>query len=220
MILEYKTVHMDGEVEIIIEKSKFIGYVRPIKTESEGNNFIEEIRTKHHNATHNVTAYMLGWNDEIQKYNDDGEPTGTAGVPVLEVIKKESLKNVAIVVTRYFGGVKLGSGGLIRAYTKTAKQALDAGRIITRYLFKLVAIQVEYTLSGKLQNELIKYQYLIKNIEYTENVKIYVYVKADRVENLKKHVIDFTSSRCTFTTIKEEYLTELDGKIMMDKNIK
>ncbi len=120
MLKEYKTLLAYGEGEITIEKSKFIGYATPIKSEEEAIAFIENIRTKHWNATHNVPAYIVGENNEIQRYSDDREPSGTAGIPILEVIKKEDLRNVAVVVTRYFGGIKLGTGGLVRAYTKGA----------------------------------------------------------------------------------------------------
>ena len=131
-MIEYKTLAKAGSDEIIIEKSRFIGYCAPVSSEEEALEFIEKIKKKHYDATHNVFAYVVGLDNNIQRYNDDGEPSGTAGVPILEVIKKEDLRNVVIVVTRYFGGIKLGTGGLIRAYTKGAKIALDAGIIIKK----------------------------------------------------------------------------------------
>ena len=111
----YKTLHEFGMDEIIIEKSTFIGYAKPIKTEEEAIEFVNEIKKKHKDATHNVWAYTVGKTMNIQRYSDDGEPQGTAGIPTLEVIKKEDLRDVVVVVTRYFGGVKLGAGGLVRA---------------------------------------------------------------------------------------------------------
>lgn len=128
MLERYKTVRRAGEKEIVIKKSRFIGHVRPVETEDEAIAFIEEIKKKHWNATHNCSAYMIGERDEIQKQSDDGEPSGTAGKPILEVIKNQGLKNVAIVVTRYFGGIMLGAGGLIRAYTDGAVAAIEAGK--------------------------------------------------------------------------------------------
>ena len=131
----FRTIHDYGCDEIIINKSKFIGYASPINSEDEAIEFINQIRKKHSDATHNVYAYVYGDNNSIQRYSDDGEPSGTAGMPVLNVIKLEDLRNVVVVVTRYFGGVKLGAGGLVRAYTKGAKIGLDNGIIVDKILF-------------------------------------------------------------------------------------
>src|SRR5699024_7098601 len=119
MLSKYYTVKYKGADEVVIQKSRFIGYVKRVESEEEAQNFIQEIKKKHHDATHNCSAYVIGENDQIQKANDDGEPSGTAGIPILEVIKKQHLKDTAVVVTRYFGGIKLGAGGLIRAYGGT-----------------------------------------------------------------------------------------------------
>src|SRR5690606_36119864 len=117
MLNKYYTVKQAGSHEIIIQKSRFIGYVERVNTENEANEFIQKIKKQHYNATHNCSAYIIGDHDQIQKANDDGEPSGTAGIPMLEVLKRLNLKNTAVVVTRYFGGIKLGAGGLIRAYS-------------------------------------------------------------------------------------------------------
>src|SRR5699024_5195396 len=119
MLTEYYTIKGEGSHEVIIQKSRFIGYVKRVVTEEEAQSFIQTIKKKHHDATHNCSAYIIGDHDQIQKANDDGEPSGTAGVPMLEVLKRQTLKNTAVVVTRYFGGTKLGAGGLIRAYGST-----------------------------------------------------------------------------------------------------
>ncbi|MNO59369.1 IMPACT family member YigZ [compost metagenome] len=150
----YKTVRKAGEKEIVIKKSRFIGHVKPVETEEDAVLFIEEIKKRHWNATHNCSAYMLGERDEIQKQSDDGEPSGTAGKPILEVIKNQGLKNVAIVVTRYFGGIMLGAGGLIRAYTDGAVAAIEAGEAITRVLHREIYVELDYTWLGKAENEL------------------------------------------------------------------
>src|SRR5699024_6483666 len=155
----YKTLHEFGMDEIIIEKSKFIGYAKPIKTEEEAIEFINEIKKKHKDATHNVWAYTLGKSMNIQRYSDDGEPQGTAGIPTLEVIKKEDLRDVVVVVTRYFGGVKLGAGGLVRAYTKGAKVGIDAGKVVSKVLYKDVRIKIDYNQHGKDQNEIMNMNY-------------------------------------------------------------
>ena len=137
----YKTLHEFGMDEIIIEKSTFIGYAKPIKTEEEAIEFVNEIKKKHKDATHNVWAYTVGKTMNIQRYSDDGEPQGTAGIPTLEVIKKEDLRDVVVVVTRYFGGVKLGAGGLVRAYTKGAKIGIDAAKVIEKVMYKKLELK-------------------------------------------------------------------------------
>ncbi|MNO84942.1 IMPACT family member YigZ [compost metagenome] len=154
MLERYKTVRKAGEKEIVIKKSRFIGHVKPVETEEDAVLFIEEIKKRHWNATHNCSAYMIGERDEIQKQSDDGEPSGTAGKPILEVIKNQGLKNIAIVVTRYFGGIMLGAGGLIRAYTDGAVAAIEAGEAITRVLHREIYVELDYTWLGKAENEL------------------------------------------------------------------
>src|SRR5690625_4457046 len=124
MIENYYTVKKEGSVQMTIQKSRFIGYVKRVETEEDAQDFIQEIKKKHHDATHNCSAYIIGEHDQIQKANDDGEPSGTAGIPMLEVLKKQKLKDTAVVVTRYFGGIKLGAGGLIRAYGNTTSETI------------------------------------------------------------------------------------------------
>src|SRR5690625_3970862 len=126
MLPIYYTVKTDGTHEINIQKSRFIGYIARVTSEDKAQSFIQTIKKKHYDATHNCSAYLIGEHDQIQKANDDGEPSGTAGVPMLEVLKKLSLKNTVVVVTRYFGGVKLGAGGLIRAYSKVTSETIKS----------------------------------------------------------------------------------------------
>ncbi|MBE0341427.1 YigZ family protein, partial [Paenibacillus sp. 28ISP30-2] len=154
MLEQYRTVRGSGSKEIVIRKSRFIGHIQPVQTEEEAAAFIERIKKEHWNATHNCSAYMIGERDEIQKQSDDGEPSGTAGKPILEVIRNQKLKNVAIVVTRYFGGILLGAGGLIRAYSDGAVAAIEAGDAITRVLHREIFVELDYTWLGKVENEL------------------------------------------------------------------
>ena len=171
----YKTLHGFGSDEYIVEKSTFIGYAKPIKSEEEAVEFINEIKKKHKDATHNVWAYTVGETMNIQRYSDDGEPQGTAGIPTLEVIKKEDLRDVVVVVTRYFGGIKLGAGGLVRAYTKGAKVGIEAAQIIEKVKYKEVGITIDYNQIGKVQNEIMNMGYTIKDTLYTDKVQIIVY---------------------------------------------
>ncbi len=195
MLKTYRTVEQLGQDEVVIEKSTFIGYARPVENEEAALAFIQEIKKKHRDATHNVPAYVLGEHNEVQRCNDDGEPSGTAGVPVLEVLKKENVRNVAIVVTRYFGGIKLGTGGLVRAYTKGAKVALESAKIITRLLYQTVIVSVDYTLLGSLQNQLKLKQYGIRDVVYEDVVHLHVWVEEEDVPNFKAQVIEWTNGR-------------------------
>ena len=173
----YRTIFEYGEDEIIINKSRFIGYAMPIETEEDALDFIEKIRTKHRDATHNVYAYVVGMDSNIQRFSDDGEPSGTAGIPVLEVIKKEELRNVVVVVTRYFGGIKLGAGGLIRAYTKGAKIGLEAGQIVDMVLHQKIKVRIDYTAYGKIENFLLNGGYLVDETVFDDGVNIFVYIE-------------------------------------------
>ncbi|MDU4934938.1 MAG: YigZ family protein [Peptostreptococcaceae bacterium] len=211
----YKTLHDFGSDEIIIEKSTFIGYAKPIKTEEEAVEFVNEIKKKHKDATHNVWAYTVGPTMNIQRYSDDGEPQGTAGIPTLEVIKKEDLRDVVVVVTRYFGGIKLGAGGLVRAYTKGAKVGLEAAKIIEKVMYKEVKIKIDYNQLGKVQNEIMNLGYFIKDTIYEDNVEIIVYSKLEDVETLTSRMIDITSATAGIVLGDEFYLSEQNGEIIL-----
>jgi len=214
MLTRYKTIHSFGSDEIIINKSKFIGYAKPVSSEDEAINFIQEIKSKHKDATHNVYAYVLGENNNIQRYSDDGEPSGTAGVPVLEVIKKEDLRDVAVVVTRYFGGIKLGAGGLVRAYTKGAKIGLEAGLIVGKVLFKIIKVRIDYTLYGKVENELLKQEYIIRDVIYDDAVNITILCETENIDNLINLLTELTSSRMIYEEIGEAYYSVKENSLV------
>lgn len=211
----YRTLHEFGTDEITIEKSVFIGYAKPIQSEEEAVEFINEIKKKHKDANHNVWAYTVGQNMNIQRYSDDGEPQGTAGIPTLEVIKKEDLRDVVVVVTRYFGGIKLGAGGLVRAYTKGAKLGLESGKIISKVMYQEVKVKIDYTQLGKVQNELMNLGYFIKDTIYEDNVEIIVYSKLEDVNKLSEKMIDITSGTGKIVLGDEFYLSEQDGEILL-----
>ena len=152
MLKKYKTILAQAEAEIVEKKSRFIATVRPVKTEEEARSFIEELKKKYWDATHNVFAYQIGERNEIQRFSDDGEPQGTAGMPVLNVLKGEDVKDTAIVVTRYFGGTLLGTGGLVRAYGKAAKEGLLTAGIAELVLYSRYFVTVDYTDSGTVRS--------------------------------------------------------------------
>ncbi len=214
MTKDYKTILEYGEAEEIINKSKFIGYAMPIDSEEEATKFVETIKKKHKDATHNVPAYVIGVNNEVQRYSDDGEPSGTAGVPILDMLKKEEIKNTVVVVTRYFGGIKLGTGGLVRAYTNVAKLAVNQSKVVEKSLHNLYLIRIDYTLHGKIQNELMNDEYIIKETIYDDKVNMYVYCKPEKSEEFIKMIIELTSDNALIEKKESTFLTILNGKII------
>ncbi len=190
---EYRTVLNSNEGEIIINKSRFIGSSKQVNSEEEALDFIDKVKTKYRDATHNVYAYVVGETSNIQRFSDDGEPSGTAGIPILELIKKENLRNVVIVSTRYFGGIKLGGGGLIRAYTQSGKSALEASKIIVMTPFKEILIKIDYNSYGKIENYLLNEKHPIKDIDFDENVNIQLYIENQREEKFLGDIMDFTN---------------------------
>ncbi|OEH92186.1 YigZ family protein [Bacillus solimangrovi] len=196
MLLNYLTVKGYGEHEIEIQKSRFICYTSRATTEDEAQAFIQEIKKKNWNATHNCSAYLIGEHDLIQKANDDGEPSGTAGVPMLEVLKKKQLKDTVVVVTRYFGGIKLGAGGLIRAYGKSTSEGLNATGIVERKLMRVMHTTADYTWLGKIENELrSSTQFQLKEIHYLDNVQFETYVAEDQKEEFVEWMVELTNGQ-------------------------
>jgi uncharacterized YigZ family protein len=191
----YKTVKGQGEHEIVIQKSRFIAHVNRAETEEEAQNFIQHIKKIHWNATHNCSAYLIGEHNQIQKANDDGEPSGTAGVPILEVLKKRDLRDTVVVVTRYFGGIKLGAGGLIRAYGKATSEGLDAVGIVERKLMRVMETTIDYTWLGKVENELRGSIYQLKTIHYLDQVKIETYVNSGEEETFTAWMTELTNGQ-------------------------
>jgi uncharacterized YigZ family protein len=206
MLSRYLTVKKRGTHEITIQKSRFIAHVDRVKTEEEAQNFIQAIKKEHWNATHNCSAYLIGEHDQIQKANDDGEPGGTAGVPMLEVLKKRGLKDTAVVVTRYFGGIKLGAGGLIRAYGRAASEGIDTAGIVERRLMQIMQIAIDYTWLGKLENELRSRNYHVKGIDYSDLVKVEVYVGDDEIEPFSALITELTNGRAGISEGPRVYL--------------
>lgn len=206
MLNEYFTVKHSGEDELIIQKSRFIGYVRRVETEEAAHEFINEIKKKHYDATHNCSAYIIGENDQIQKANDDGEPSGTAGIPMLEVLKRMNLKDTAVVVTRYFGGIKLGAGGLIRAYGNTTSQAIKTTGIVKRLLMQGISVTVDYPLLGKLENEIRQSDHLLDTIHYLDKVEFLVYVKKGEEHSFQEWVTNLTNGQAVMTEKETAYI--------------
>lgn len=210
----YKSVHKEGRDEIIINKSRFIGTSCPVESEEEALEFIDRIKNEFKDATHNVYAYVIGQNLNVQRFSDDGEPSGTAGMPILNVIKQEDLTNIAIVVTRYFGGVLLGAGGLVRAYTKGAKISLDSGKIVDKTLFYDVSFKVDYTLLGKLENELLKNNFIVVDKVYEDQVEFKLIVKSEEIDEIKDFISEITSGKSEITIGQAAYFSTKGGKLV------
>ncbi len=201
---EYKTVEFENSDEFVEKKSRFIGYVKPVKTQDEAVSFINSIKSKHWDATHNVYAYVLRDNN-IQRYSDDGEPSGTAGVPVLDVILKNNLVDVCVVVTRYFGGTLLGAGGLVRAYSHGSKIAVESGNMITMAPCKVLTVSVEYGFYERLNILLSNFDANIENTEFSDNVAITFSLKQDRADALQNKLTDLSNGLYKFNEIGEKF---------------
>lgn len=193
-----KTVRGRGSAEQTIEKSRFIAYVSPVKSREEAESFIAEIRAKHRDATHNVPAMVIGDKMQIQWGSDDGEPGGTAGTPMAQLLAKEGITDVAVVVTRYFGGIKLGPGGLVRAYTSSCKLGLEAAGICEIREMTAVNAEIEYSVLAKLQN-LAKTQNIgseggfeIEDISYTDRVTVRLVTERGEAEKVKTMLSNLT----------------------------
>lgn len=209
MLKFYKTVKGYAQAEIEINKSRFIAYAQRVENEEAAMAFIEQIKKKHWNATHNCSAYMVGENDQHQKADDDGEPSGTAGKPILEIIKKSGLKDTVIVITRYFGGIKLGSGGLIRAYGKSASAGIKEAGIVERQGHTRIAVEIDYSLLGMLENQLRQQGYVIADKQFADKIILIVLEKLGQEEVLKQKITDWTAGQVEFNYVGEVYVETL-----------
>lgn len=201
---EYKTVEFEADDFFIEKKSRFIGYVKPVKTQEEAAEFINKIKSKHWDATHNVSAYVLRENN-IQRCSDDGEPSGTAGVPVLDAILKAGVSDVCVVATRYFGGTLLGAGGLVRAYSKTSKIALEAGNIITMAQCSIFLCEVEYSFYERLVKLLSEFSANVVSTDYADCVKVTFSVKENLAEALSDKLTDISGGKYSLKFIESKF---------------
>ena len=201
---EYKTVKAASSDEFIVKKSRFIGYVKPVKTQEEALAFIGEIKSKHWDATHNVYAYTLR-EGGVRRFSDDGEPQGTAGIPSLDVLLKEEVVDCCVVVTRYFGGIMLGAGGLVRAYSHGAKIALDAGGIITMSLCKIVRVVTDYNFYGRLVPLICEEGGIVEDTQFTDNVEVTFRIPQDKVPFFESRLVDVSCGKFHSEVIDEKY---------------
>ncbi|MHC5217210.1 YigZ family protein [Enterococcus sp. LJL128] len=198
MIDHYFTIRQDGQSELEIKKSRFICFLKRVSTEEEAKAFIAGIKKEHWKANHNCSAFILGDQGEIQRSSDDGEPSGTAGIPMLEVLKKQELINVAAVVTRYFGGTKLGAGGLIRAYSHAVSQATNEIGIVEGKLQQEIILDIAYPQHGKLQNFLEASSYTVKDTQFSEKISVICLVDEHLTEQFITEVTDILNGQFSY----------------------
>lgn len=210
----YKTVLNQAVTEEEIKKSRFISYIRPVKSEEAARDFIDEIKDRHRDATHNCSAYMVGTQGLIQKYDDDGEPQKTAGLPILEVIKNKGVTDVCIVVTRYFGGTLLGAGGLIRAYAGGANAAIEEATIVDMCPYRRVSLTYDYSHHGSLEYFFNTQGFPQDDQAFTDKVRVTTVVQEDFWDWFVDQVNNMTGGTCLISDEEEVSLPVLEGRLL------
>lgn len=208
----YKTVTAEKifTADYEIKKSKFIAHVKHVETEEEAREFVQQVKKQFFDARHNCSAWILGENGDKQKSNDDGEPGGTAGNPILETLKNNQLTFTAVVVTRYFGGIKLGAGGLIRAYSHTAALGISAAQIVQMKTFQKISLTLEYNFLATVENFLRQKKISVESSDYAEDVTLKIWVLPEEVENFLSELTELTAAN---------FLSELEETILIPTEI-
>ena len=209
---DYRTIAAEKifTADYEIKKSKFIAHVKHVETEEEAREFVQQVKKKFFDARHNCSAWVLGENGDKQKSNDDGEPGGTAGNPILETVKNNLLTFTAVVVTRYFGGIKLGAGGLIRAYSHTAALGISAAQIVEMKTFQKISLTLEYNFLATVENFLRQKKIRVESSDYAEDVTLKILVLPEEVENFLSELTELTAAN---------FLSEVEEKILIPTEI-
>ena len=213
MLPEYRTIYQGGEDEIVEKKSRFIATVIPVENEEEALEFIEKTKKKYWDARHNCFAYVIGERGQLQRCSDDGEPNGTAGKPMLDVLLGNELRNVAVVVTRYFGGVLLGTGGLVRAYSGAVQAGLGESTVIEKHHGISLQVTTDYTGIGKIQYIAGERSLPILESEYTDKVVLWLLVPDEQIEEVKKAIIEGTNGRAVLEKDADLYFAKVNGEV-------
>lgn len=211
---EFKTILGENNAKIEIKKSIFIAHAKQCSSEEDALEFIDLIKRQNRQANHNCYAYVIGANKGIQRYSDDSEPQGTAGIPILGVIKSEELTDICIVVTRYFGGVKLGASGLIRAYSKAAALSIDDSKVVFMKKYLEIKLSIDYTLLGKVENYLLVNKYFEISRDYTDKVTIKLYISDEEYNKFENDLVELTSALAKINIISRLILPERNRKII------
>ena len=212
----FKTVYQGAEAEIVEKKSRFIATVRPVHSEEEALEFVAEMKKKYWNASHNCFAFVAGKEPEIQRFSDDGEPQGTAGKPILDVLLGERFHDTAIVVTRYFGGTLLGTGGLVRAYQGAARAGVQASTVLEKRKGRPLLLAADYNDYGKLQYLLGQKGIPVMKTEFTDRVFLEVMVPLEEAENLKEALTEATSGKAELEEGEDCLYVEVEGRILTE----
>lgn len=215
MLSEYRAIYEGGQGEIVEKKSRFIATVKEIESEEDALEFIENTKKKYWDARHNCFAYVLGERHETARFSDDGEPGGTAGKPMLDVLLGEDIHNVAVVVTRYFGGTLLGTGGLVRAYSGAVKEGLANSTVITKTAGVHLYIETDYTGLGKIQYILGEQKIAIMDSVYTDKVELTAMVPTENLGKIKSDLIEGTNARAVLTEGDACYFAEIEGEVVI-----
>ncbi len=203
----YKTIRKPASAEFIEKRSRFIGYVKPVKTQDEAVAFINEIKSKHWDATHNVYAYVIR-DEGVARYSDDNEPQGTAGIPVLDAIRKREITDCVVVVTRYFGGTLLGAGGLVRAYSASAKAGIDAAGECVMTLCAVCTVRCSYTLYGKILSLIARYDGTADDSQFADDVTVTFHLPTDRLDAFNKALSEESSGKVQAQAIDERFFAQ------------
>ena len=218
--MSYITIRDYGEDRFIEKKSEFIGYAKRVENEEEAKAFVNEIKSMHKQARHNCWAYVIGENMGIQRYSDDGEPQGTAGIPILEVMKKSDITDCAVVVTRYFGGTLLGTGGLVRAYSKAVQEGLAQSDLIEKQYGNILEIGTDYNGVGKIQYLIGENKIPVLASEYTDKVRFQVLLPMSETEHFQKLLTEATNARASQEIVDSCYYAVWNGKILMGDELR
>ena len=213
-----KIIYKEGMGELVEKKSRFIAQIRPVKSEEEALAFVEETRKKYWDARHNCSAFVIGKRQELTRCSDDGEPAGTAGRPMLDVLLKENIHNAAVVVTRYFGGVLLGTGGLVRAYQQATKAGLSASEIIEKKDGAVLFIRTDYTGIGRLQYLFAQEKITVMDTAYEADVLVKAVIPENDKKRIEKTIIEQTNGTAKLEWGDEVTFAEYDGEVLLFKN--
>lgn len=215
----YNVIYEGGSGEIVEKKSRFIAHVFPVHSEEEASEYIEQIRKKYWDARHNCHAFVIGPNNETSRCSDDGEPSGTAGRPILEVLQGRGIHDALVIVTRYFGGTLLGTGGLVRAYSQAAQAGLQASSIMTKQQGRKISIKTDYNGIGKLQYIVGNRQISVADTRYGEAVEMDILVPEGEVASLTKEITEATAGKAEMDISDELFFAVLNGKPIVFENI-
>jgi uncharacterized YigZ family protein len=205
-MIKYRSIRKEAIIEQIIERSRFIAHAKPVETKAEALEFFDKVRARQKAATHNVPAYVIGEKSQLQWASDDGEPQGSSGAPIVHMLLKEEITNTAIIVTRYFGGIKLGIGGLVRAYTGTAKQAIEAAGICNVQEMNTMSIKLDYNYLARLQSLADGSIFSIGNIVYEDKITVDIIMEPERAEEAVSILSDLTGGCFTETGLRQELI--------------